>query len=458
MEFRKLFMIIFFVAAAGLFSAAPAGAALKAGAAKAVITPEWPVYLGGYYYVNTRSLGVHDDLHVRALALNDGENTLIFMTLDVVIMGGVFSNEVKQMIQDKLGVPPENVTVSATHTHTGPEGYYEEFGKYPKEYDPKLKQFMQEKCLEAATRAVESMKPATMQIITLQLPDEMSNRHNPDGPEDPTSIFGLFRDEDGKVITGFLNFPAHATSAPAEELLISAGWPGYLTGAMEEKIGPDSAFVFMQGACGNISPRGTGGDDRWKGIENFGRNLADKIWKESETGLPGVSDVKLAGALQRYDNVPVRRMKSVREFASRISERTEAIQASDLPDNIKERQIGWLKERMGIENFMQPMIKSMQRVNKGRTATMVQALRIGDVIAVAFPGEPIAEVGMDMRKRFPDRTVMVLGYTGDHLGYLTTQEVYEEGGYEAGMGLVYPEATYKFMDDAEKLARGLLEK
>jgi len=445
--------------AAGLaifsFSASPVRAELKAGAAKADITPEWPIYLGGYYYVNTRSKGVHDPLHSRVLALSDGANTVVTISMDVIIMGGVFATELKQMIQDKLGIPPENVTVTATHTHTGPEGYYEEFGKYPKEYDPKLKLDMQNKTLAAVVAAVEGMKPAKASVTTLSLPELMSNRHNPDGPEDPTAVLLTVRDMDGNPVTGFLNMPSHGTSAPAEQLLISADWPGRFTAAMESKLGEGSTFVFLQGATGNISPRGTDGDDPWQGIENYGQKLAGIVWEAVGKAGPGTSDFPVAGALKKFDNVPVRRKKTVMEFAAKMNDRIKEIQASDLPPDVKERQIGWQRERLGIENFMQPMIGSMRRVKDGRTSTTVQALRLGDSLLVAFPGEAIAEVSLEMRRRLAPATVAVLGYTNDHLGYLTTNEVYEQGGYEAGMGLCYPEATYKFMDTAETLAKNL---
>jgi len=434
-----------------------ADAALEAGAGKAEITPQWPVYLGGYYYVNTRSKGVHDPLFARALALNYGDETVIMVSMDVVIMGGVFAREAKEMIEDKLGVPPKNVTITATHTHTGPEGYYEEFGKYPKEYDPKLKKYMQEQVLAAATAAVESMQPAKAAVSVLELPERMSNRHDPDGPEDPRAVLMVLLDESGNPFTGFLNMPSHATSAPAEQLLVSAGWPGYFTAAMEEKLGKGSTFLFLQGAAGNISPRGTGGDDPWEGIKRYGDSLAEEVWEAVQNVGDGTAEFPVAGALKIYDNVPVRRGSDTRKFAAEINTRTEEIKNSDVSDKEKERKIGWLKERLGIENFMQPMIQSMQRVHKGRTSTCVQAMRLGDTLLVAYPGEPIAEVGIDIREKLAPRTVVVLGYTNDHLGYLTTNEVYNQGGYEAGMGLVYPEATYKFIEATRKLALGLVE-
>ena len=70
----------------------------------------------------------------------------------------------------------------------------------------------------------------------------------------------------------------------------------------------------------------------------------------------------------------------------------------------------------------------------------------------------ITEVSIAMREQFPDRTVAVLGYTNDHLGYLTTQEIYDQGGYEAGMGLCFPEATEEMFNSLVEMAQGMVEK
>ncbi len=437
-------------------SVTPVRAELRAGAAKAVITPDNPVYLGGYYYINTRSKGVHDDIYTRVLTLNNDGESIVLIEVELVIVGGYFAREIRQMVNKEFGIPQENVLVNAIHTHTGPEGYYEEFGKYPKEYDPEMKKTMQKRILNAVRAAIANQQPATAVVKEVELKGFFSNRHNPDGPVDYRGIILLVRDADGKPLTGYLNMPAHATSAPAEQLLISSGWPGFFAEAMQNKIGPDATFLFLQGAAGNISPRGTGGGETpWDGIKIYGDKLADTVWNYIQDMPAGASQFPLAARMETLI-VKVRKGSSVRKFAKAIPERIRQIKESDLTKDEKDRRINWLTERMGIENFMQPMIKTMSRVHKGRTRTYAQAMQLGDTLLVAFPGEPLSQVSIEMRRRLAPRVVSVLGYSNDHLGYLTTQEVYEEGGYEAGMGICYPETTYELMDVTEKMARELI--
>jgi hypothetical protein len=126
-----------------------------------------------------------------------------------------------------------------------------------------------------------------------------------------------------------------------------------------------------------------------------------------------------------------------------------------MSDDEKKQKIGWMRERAGLESFLQPMFKTMKRAKNGETKTWTQALLLGDTLLVAFPGEAVAELGIKIREDFAPKKVAVLGVTNDHLAYLTTQKIFDEGGYEAGMALVYPDSSYKIVDSLEKMAKEL---
>ena len=448
---------MFLLAFAGMF-ATPARAELKAGAGKADITPDVGCYLGGYYALAERSKGVHDPLHSRALVLDDGNTRIAIITMDLVIMGGVMAAEIKDMINEKYGIPPDHVNVSATHTHTGPEGYYEEFGKYPKEYVPEMKQALEEKTVAAVGQAIGRLAPAQVGYEQFQLPDQSSNRHDPDGPVDRTAVLLVVKDAAGRPVTGFLNFAAHPTIVPAEQLLISSEYPGMFMGMMEERLGGDSVFLFVQGAAGNIGT-GTHGAairdgeevqlDGWGKAEDKAMRMADVVFPMLET-TPASADITLAAASRSFV-FKVRRKKDFYDFAAAKDGMIKDIQESDLSDTLKERRITWINEKYGIENFMSMLIPTMKRVKKSRTKTLVQAMRIGDLKLLAYPGEAITELSIRLRETL-DAPVAVLGYSNDHLGYITTQKIFEEGGYEAGMGLCFPEATEEMTEALISLA------
>jgi neutral ceramidase len=91
----------------------------EAGAATSNITPaiDTPT-VGGWAPVP--STHVHDDLYVRCLALGDGATRLGFAVVDSVGVPREVFDEAKRLVQKETGVPPDNLLMSATHTHSAP--------------------------------------------------------------------------------------------------------------------------------------------------------------------------------------------------------------------------------------------------------------------------------------------------------------------------------------------------
>jgi hypothetical protein len=456
--FRCAVIALLLVLGGAVLVGTPAQAQLKAGAASVDMTPEKPCFLGGYFFLTDRSKGVHDPLFVRALVLDNGQARVAFITMDIVIMNGVMAGEIKDLVNRETGIPVDHINISAIHTHTGPEGYFEEFGKYPKEYDPDMKMTMERQALQAVQTAIGRMQPASFGYVQFTLEHQNGNRHDPDGPVDRTAIVGVLKDAAGKPFAGFLNFAAHPTVAPAGDYLVSAEWPGMFAALMEKKLGGDTAFLYLQGASGNLGTGAPGEKvvdgqtiqlDDWQKAEYKAELLADAVFpKLSE--IDASPDIVLSGARRDYE-FRVRSRTYFRKFEQSLPELIKAIQDDPaLSDTLKERRISWINDRYGTEKFMSMIIPTMKRVKEGKTKTSVQAMRIGGLVFLAFPGEAITELSIQLRKDLAPMTVAVLGYSNDHLGYITNREIFKEGGYEAGMGLCFPDAT-------EEMVSGLME-
>jgi hypothetical protein len=61
----------------------------------------------------------------------------------------------------------------------------------------------------------------------------------------------------------------------------------------------------------------------------------------------------------------------------------------------------------------------------------VQVLRLGDLAFVSAPGELVVELGLTVQNRSPFKQTMIVYNANDHLGYLVTDAIRREGGYEA---------------------------
>jgi hypothetical protein len=361
------------------------------------------------------------------------------------------ADEVKKEIENRLGIPPRDVTITAIHTHTGPEGYYEEFGKYPKVVDMDMKKKIEAGIIAAVEEAVKKMVPAEIGDAYIDLAGFSHNRHSGKFPVDSRGFLLLAKNKDGKLIGGFLNFASHAIIAPAQDLMISADWPGVFTAALDKKM-DGGVFMFLQGAEGDITPSGADGEG-WDAVNSYGSRMASAAASHF-SDIKFSSDFPVDGRLEEM-TLPVRRQKISSVYRNAIPAKIEEIQKSDLSKGEKDERIAWMQGRAGLESFLQPMFKTMKRIKNGETKTYAQAMRLGDSLLVAFPGEATAELGIKVRDELAPRKVVVLGLTNDHLAYLTSQEMFDEGGYEAGMGLVYPESAAKIVETNLKLAKQL---
>ncbi|MFH1539756.1 MAG: neutral/alkaline non-lysosomal ceramidase N-terminal domain-containing protein [bacterium] len=419
MNFRNVFAAIVF-SFLFVFFGGVSSAELLVGAGRADITPEPGCFMGGYYMRNGKATGVHDRLYARALMFDNGSAKAVLMTLDLVIINGVLVGEVKEEIQKKLGIPPELVSISAIHTHAGPQGYYEEYGKYPKIVDMEMKRFMKERMLEAVQEANDSLAPATVGFTSFQLEGFNHNRHDPNGPVDKTAVLMLARNAGGEVVAGFLNFAAHPTIMDADNLLISGDWAGLFAQAMEKKLGEGVVFQYIQGASGNLSPASKHGST-FESCEDIAERMSDEVLSRSEEAKP-VSEMEIAGAIKKLV-LPVKSNKDLMAFARSLPQLKQAVMEMDIDERERDRRLGWLDEKLSTEQFMSMLIKTMSRVEKKRTETTVQAIRLGDMIVTAIPGEAITEHSINFREALAPHTLVMQAYANDHLGYIVNEKV-----------------------------------
>ena len=64
---------------------------------------------------------VTEDITATAVALFDGEKTVLLGTLDVLWIHRFFFEEAAERIEERCGIPKENVFLCATHTHSAPD-------------------------------------------------------------------------------------------------------------------------------------------------------------------------------------------------------------------------------------------------------------------------------------------------------------------------------------------------
>ena len=90
----------------------------RAGASTSNITPALGGGIVGNFGNPPPAQHIHDELHVRSLALDDGSTKLVFVVIDNLHVGRELLDEARKRIHEKTGLPQSHVMMSSTHTHS----------------------------------------------------------------------------------------------------------------------------------------------------------------------------------------------------------------------------------------------------------------------------------------------------------------------------------------------------
>ena len=96
---------------------------LYAAVSRKIITPPEGIYLMGYATRIQGNIGVHDDLYVTTLVLDDKVRKVALLTVDHTFINARIVERIKENIFTKSGIQPDNIFVCCSHTHSGPIGY-----------------------------------------------------------------------------------------------------------------------------------------------------------------------------------------------------------------------------------------------------------------------------------------------------------------------------------------------
>jgi neutral ceramidase len=416
----------------GVFCSA-SKAALKGGCAKVNITPPVGVWLSGYGGRDKPSDGIIDELYARALVLDNGSNSIAIISVDLLWIPLQITNQVRQILKDKIGVPEQNVMICATHTHFGPK-IYSESKMGPEDSDNTVDvsyvQTLVKKIMDSAFLAHKRMEDVKIGAAKGDIPEIVYNRRptradgsvqttftlpfevtttrkiqrNPDGSvcvtfifpeEEPALTFGPVDPEawvlkvenaEGQTIGSMVNYACHAVSGSTFAdwfYSISAEYPGE-TMRIVERV-ERGVCLFTSGTAGDIVPLRRGKKPRYE----IGRALAGEIIRRLQF-VQTSDDIDLAAMTQEI-KLPIRQDLS-----------PDSIIAADK--------------------------------DKTHLTTEIQVLRLGDVYILGLPGEILVEIGLEIKKKAGLENLILAALSNDTIGYVCHSRAYEQGGYEATSG------------------------
>jgi hypothetical protein len=363
--------------------------------------------------------GTHDPIAARALVLTNGLKKIAIVKLDTIGSSRKMREDLVKFA-GTLGIAPEDLVVCATHTHSGPAAVSEQ----------RLWQLVAMDCFsdavyrtllrgaEDALRGADAaLRPAEIGIGATVETNASENRRGRPGIFDPELGVVKVVEPGGAPICALFNFAVHGTCSGQSNMLFSADCMGEMERTIEAGLG--GIAIFTNGAEGDVAPAHGG----FGGAQIVGRivggdvialwpRIATRPWVEIRTAF---EDVPMPPPVFNAGCVPVPgTSKTICDFLPGFS------LAIPLDPS-------WLS-----------------------TTLPFQAIRIDDTVLAALPGEPITEIGWEIKARARAKGFgrgFVLGLANDHGSYFTTFAEYVRGEYE-GQSTMYGPGTGQAVIDA----------
>jgi hypothetical protein len=287
---------------------------------------------------------------------------------------------------------------------------------------------------------------------------------NPAGEADDTVVVARIVDRAGDLICTVVNYACHPTTLAWENTLVSPDYVGAMREVVEETTG--APCVFALGACGDHGPRDgfvgdtevadrngrqlgyaalsalssmgeAGTDFVYQGPVISGATLGTWVHMEA-TGARMVALSQFSGGAFTVD-LPYIDLPTVEELQERIDGwREKQREADKKGDVVAARDAGAQAER--AFRWQGKVVE----LPEGAYPMPFAVYRMGDAVWVTTAGEPYNWIQRELRRRFPEFTIVFSPLVGVmNIGYLLLEDRYGKGLYQ---------------EEPSVLAKGCLEK
>jgi putative membrane-bound dehydrogenase-like protein len=407
------------------------GAELKVGTARVDITPTYPVRLNGFGGRRTESEGVSQQIWAKALAIEDAQTgPALIVAIDNLGVPDYIHQELSRRLAGPLGLKPERIALTATHTHTAPllsrftptifsVPIPPEHLAHVDRYTGELIDAME----QAALSAWKSRQPATLTYAIGQV-TFAANRRTKGGPVDHDLPVLAIRDKTGKLIAVYTSYACHCVTLSHNK--ISGDWAGYAQVAIEKAF-PNAVAVTSVGCGADSNPSSGVTGDKLDIAAQQGEQIATEITRLLKAPMKPVAG-PLAAAMTRlllpFDKLPTR---------------------GDLEERAKRQDAVGYHARFNLE-----------KLDRGETLPAelpytIQTWTFGTGLAlINLPGEVVVDYSLRLKREFDRTRLWVNGYANEAPCYIPSERILKEGGYEGGDAMIYYDRPTRFAPGLEQ--------
>jgi neutral ceramidase len=388
----------------------------RIGLSKSVITPEKPMWMAGYAARTTPATGIYHDLWAKVMVLEDQSGKqLVLVTSDILGFPKKMSDRIRRKLMETYGWNPSQIILNGSHTHSGPVLEEALYDIYPLDTEQlalvkSYSQWLEQRVLTLVEEAHQNLRPAKLYAANGVARFQVNRRENAErdiaskttlaGPIDHAVPVTKIEDQAGNLLAILFGYACHPTVL--DHYSWSGDYPGFAQIELE-KLYPGTVAMFFQGASGdqNPIPRRT-----LPLAKQYGKTLAAAVERVLEEDMQPLA----ANAQTAYTeiNLPFAPAPNQAELTRMANE-----------------QSGYLKR--WAERMLTEQTQGIQHPTS--YPYPIQVWQLGHQLIFNLGGEVTVAYANALKQTFGQDS-FVMAYSNDVMGYIPSEIILEEGGYE----------------------------
>lgn len=361
---------------------------IMVGAAKRILTPNPLLPISGGIGTPNPVKENKGDLFVRAMVIEKGETIFAIVSVDFLGWTSILGNRSRALIK---GIPPENILIGATHTHSAPDpyGFPDMNGKTFA--DIKYLDGCVQQIADAVNEAIANKQPASLKIAMDEAVGKIAYNYYAPALYDPRcgviQALATSGPRMGQPIVTLVNYAVHPEVLGNKQGILSPDLCGPLYSKIEKETG--GMALFMNGAIGGMVTA----DTRLEyGKEGQGQK-EDNSWEEC---------IRIGELL--------------------ASESLRIIQKAPVLDNpavfIASRPLTFPVESDIMRYIIQKSSMKYESFADNKVTTQLNLINIGPAQILTVPGEAMPNVGYYVKRNMNTTMPFLFGLTNDAFGYM----------------------------------------
>ena len=321
------------------------------------------------------------ELTVRALVFEQDGARVAICSTDFLGFPGVLCEKVRKKVSE---IPPANILIGATHTHSAPDcyGFPDREGKTSA--DLQYLDGVCSKLADAINQAVRQLQPAQVKIATGKARGKIAYNYYAERLYDPRCDVIQVLDLKARPIATLVNYACHPEVIGSDQGILCPDFVGPLYDRIKQRKG--GTGIFMNGALGGMVTadcRGPEGKDirTWDECIRIGRLLADEA-------LRIIADAS-------------------------IQKEPKLMCSSEMV-------------KFPVENKMLDAVMRLSPLGftadeDGCVSTQVNIVNLGTARMLTIPGEALPNIGYYLKRKMHGSHNLLFGLTNDGFGYIMTK-------------------------------------